>query len=85
VAALAAKPNVVTSVFANPYTIAGLPGIEKSAGIIVGYQKDDAMQRSAVKVITGLMKPAGKLPVKCKCVFPYGNWGEFLITPSKLF
>ncbi|RYD88388.1 MAG: glycoside hydrolase family 3, partial [Sphingobacteriales bacterium] len=63
IAELAAKPNVVTSVFANPYTIAGLPGIEKSAGLLVGYQKDDAMQRSAVKVITGVMKPSGKLPV----------------------
>jgi beta-N-acetylhexosaminidase len=77
VAALAAKPNVVTSVFANPYTIAGLPGIEKSAGIIVGYQKDDAMQRSAVKVITGLMKPAGKLPVSVNVYFPTGTGVSF--------
>lgn len=73
IAALAAKPNVVTSVFANPYTIAGLPGLEKSAGIIVGYQKDDAMQRAAVKVITGLMKPAGKLPVSVNAFFPTGT------------
>jgi beta-N-acetylhexosaminidase len=77
VAALAAKPNTVTSVFANPYTIAGLPGIEKSAGIIVGYQKDDAMQRSAVKVITGLMKPAGKLPVSVNVYFPTGTGVSF--------
>jgi beta-N-acetylhexosaminidase len=77
IAALAAKPNVVTSVFANPYTIAGLPGIEKSAGIIVGYQKDDAMQRSAVKVITGLMKPAGKLPVSVNVYFPTGTGVSF--------
>jgi len=77
VAALAAKPNVVTSVFANPYTIAGLPGIEKSAGIIVGYQKDDAMQRSAVKIITGLMKPAGKLPVSVNVYFPTGTGVSF--------
>ncbi|GGH23617.1 glycoside hydrolase family 3 protein [Mucilaginibacter phyllosphaerae] len=77
VAALAAKPNVVTSVFANPYTIAGLPGLEKSAGIIVGYQKDDAMQRSAVKVITGLMKPTGKLPVSVNMFFPTGAGVSF--------
>jgi beta-N-acetylhexosaminidase len=77
VAELAAKPNVVTSVFANPYTIAGLPGIEKSSGIIVGYQKDDAMQRSAVKVITGLIKPAGKLPVSVNVYFPTGTGMAF--------
>jgi beta-N-acetylhexosaminidase len=77
IAALSAKPNVVTSVFANPYTIAGLPGIEKSAGIIVGYQKDDFMQRSAVKVINGLLKPSGRLPVSVNVYFPTGTGVRF--------
>ncbi|MES2061411.1 MAG: glycoside hydrolase family 3 N-terminal domain-containing protein [Bacteroidota bacterium] len=77
ISALAAKPNVVTSVFANPYTIAGLPGIEKSSGILVGYQKDDAMQRSAVKVITGTMKPTGKLPVSVNLYFTTGMGMSF--------
>ncbi|RFZ92143.1 glycoside hydrolase family 3 [Mucilaginibacter conchicola] len=77
IAELAAKPNVVTSVFANPYTIAGLPGIEKSAGLLVGYQKDDAMQRSAVKVITGVMKPSGKLPVTINTFFTTGMGMRF--------
>ena len=77
IAELAARPNVVMSIFANPYTIAGLPGIEKSAGILVGYQKDDAMQRSAVKVITGLMKPTGKLPVSVNMYFPTGTGVSF--------
>jgi beta-N-acetylhexosaminidase len=77
VAELAAHPHVVTSVFANPYTIAGLPGIEKSSGIIVGYQKDDALQRSAVKVITGLMKPTGKLPVSVNVYSPTGTGINF--------
>ncbi|MEB0248581.1 glycoside hydrolase family 3, partial [Mucilaginibacter sp. 5B2] len=74
---LAAKPNTVMSLFGNPYTIAGLPGIEKSTGIIVGYQKEDAMQRSAVKVITGLIKPAGKLPVSVNAFFPTGTGVSF--------
>ncbi|MCO5935623.1 glycoside hydrolase family 3 [Mucilaginibacter sp. RB4R14] len=74
---LAAKPNTVMSLFGNPYTIAGLPGIEKSTGIIVGYQKEDAMQRSAVKVITGLIKPAGKLPVSVNAFFPTGTGISF--------
>lgn len=77
IAELAARPNVVTSVFANPYTIAGLPGIEKSAGLLVGYQKDDAMQRSAIKVITGVLKPTGKLPVTINTFFTTGMGMRF--------
>ena len=61
---IAAQPNAVISIFANPYTMPGLPGIEKSATLLMGYQKSDEMQRSAVKVITGVLKPTGKLPVK---------------------
>jgi beta-N-acetylhexosaminidase len=72
VAELAAKPNVVISVFANAYTIAGLPGIEKSSAILACYQKDDALQRSAVKVITGQIKPVGKLPVSVNMFFTTG-------------
>jgi beta-N-acetylhexosaminidase len=72
IADLAAKPNSVVSVFANAYTIAGLPGIEKSGAILACYQKDDALQRSAVKVITGQQKPIGKLPVSINMYFTTG-------------
>lgn len=72
IADLAAKPNSVISVFANAYTIAGLPGIEKSGAILVCYQKDDALQRSVVKVITGEIKPIGKLPVSINTFFTTG-------------
>ncbi len=73
---LAEHRNTVTSIFANPYTIATLPGIEKSGGIIVGYQMSDAMQRSAVKVITGRLKATGKLPVTINALFPNGTGVE---------
>lgn len=69
---LAAHPHSVVCVFANPYTIAGLPGIESSGALIAGYQMSDEMQRSAVKVITRLIDPKGKLPVRVSTVFPYG-------------
>jgi beta-N-acetylhexosaminidase len=72
VAELAAKPNAVVSVFANAYSIAGLPGIEKSAAILACYQKDDALQRTAVKIITGQQKPLGKLPVSVNMYFTTG-------------
>lgn len=72
IADLAARPNAVISVFANPYAIAGLPGIERSSALLACYQKDDAMQRAAVKVITGQQKPIGKLPVSINTFFTTG-------------
>lgn len=72
IASLAAKPNVVTSVFANAYTIAGLPGIEKSSALLVGYQNSDEIQRAAVKAITQQIKPLGRLPVSINSFFPTG-------------
>ncbi|HEY1005665.1 MAG TPA: glycoside hydrolase family 3 N-terminal domain-containing protein, partial [Sphingobacteriaceae bacterium] len=55
--------NSIVSVFANPYTIAGLPGIEKAGTLLVNYQNSEDLQRSASKVIRGTLKPTGKLPV----------------------
>lgn len=73
IAELAAQPNSTISVFANPYTIAGLPGIEKCGMLLMGYQKSDEMQRSAVKAICGQLKPTGKLPVNVSAFFSSGT------------
>lgn len=72
IAALCSQNKTITSVFANAYTIAGLPGIEKSAGLLVCYQMSDDLQRSAVKVLTGQIKPTGKLPVSVNAFFATG-------------
>jgi hypothetical protein len=69
---IAQHKNTVTCVFANPYTIATIPGIEKSGILIACYQMSDALQRSAVKVITGQMKTSGKLPVRVNGLFVNG-------------
>lgn len=70
---LAAAPNTVISVFANPYTLAGLPGIEKAGALIECYQKEAPLQQSAAKVITGQLKPTGKLPVTVNAYFKGGD------------
>jgi beta-glucosidase-like glycosyl hydrolase len=70
---IAAHQNSVVCVFANPYTIAGLPGLENSGALIAGYQMSDETQRSAVKVITRLINPKGKLPVNVNVFFRYGT------------
>jgi beta-N-acetylhexosaminidase len=73
---LAAHNNTVISVFANAYTIADLPGIEKCAALITCYQMTDALQRSAVKVITRQLNPTGRLPVSINKDFTTGMRGS---------
>ena len=67
------KANTISVILANPYTIAGLPGIEKSKSIIVGYQNSVEMENSAVKVVLGKLKSQGKLPVSVNSFFKYGD------------
>lgn len=69
---IAAHPHSVVCIFANPYTITGLPGIEKSGALMACYQMSDELQRSAVKIITRLIDPKGKLSVNVNAYFPYG-------------
>ena len=73
IAQVAAHPHSVVCLFANPYTLAGLPGIENSGALIVGYQMSDEMQHSAVKVINRIINPKAKLPVRVSTIFPYGT------------
>jgi len=72
---LAGHRNTVISVFANAYTIADLPGIEKCGSLLVGYQMTDALQRSAVKVIARQLTPTGRLPVTINKDFSTGMRG----------
>ncbi len=70
---LAARPNTVVCVFANPYTIATLPGIEKAGALLCCYQMSDALQHAAVRIIARRLDPIGRLPVNVNSFFPYGT------------
>ncbi|WP_295654822.1 glycoside hydrolase family 3 N-terminal domain-containing protein [uncultured Mucilaginibacter sp.] len=61
--ALATRPGSIVSIFASPYTVSDMPYIGRSNMLIMGYQKSDEMQQSAVKVVIGKLKATGKLPV----------------------
>ena len=65
--------NAVFALFANPYNLAGLPGLENSKGLVIGYQKEDYMQISAAAVINNRLVPSGKLPVSILPNFKYGD------------
>lgn len=72
---LAARPSSVVCIFANAYTMATLPGIEKCGALLVCYQMTDDLQLSAVKAITGRLKPTGRLPVTVNSYFKTGERG----------
>lgn len=68
-----AQQQTITTVFANPYTLAGLPGIEASIGLTMGYQNSVETERSAAKLLLGKIKAKGKLPVTINSFFKYGD------------
>lgn len=65
--------NAVFALFANPYNLSLLPGLENSQALIVAYQKEDFMQRAAASVIKNQLTPTGKLPVTVNTFFKYGD------------
>lgn len=68
-----AKQNSITTVFANAYSIAGLPGVEQSKGLILTYQNSEESEISAAKLLLGKIKAKGKLPVTINSFFKYGD------------
>ncbi|MBB5437256.1 beta-glucosidase-like glycosyl hydrolase [Pedobacter sp. AK017] len=68
-----ALSNTVFALFANPYNLAALPGLEQSKGLIVAYQKEDFMQKAAASVIKNQLDATGKLPVTVNSFFKYGD------------
>ncbi|WP_222535375.1 glycoside hydrolase family 3 protein [Pedobacter polysacchareus] len=68
-----ANKNAVFALFANPYNLAALPGLENSKVLVVAYQKEDFMQRAASSVIKNQLTTSGKLPVTVNTFFKYGD------------
>ena len=68
-----AKMNSTMVLFANPYTIAGLPGIETAKTIILNYQNSVEAQKASARIITGNLKAKGKLPVSISAAFKNGD------------
>lgn len=66
------QKNAVFALFANPYNLSALPGLENSKALIVAYQKEDFMQKAAADVISNKLVPTGKLPVSVNGFFQYG-------------
>ncbi|MET4080692.1 beta-N-acetylhexosaminidase [Pedobacter sp. UYP30] len=67
------RKNAVFALFANPYNLAGLSGLQNSKGLIVAYQKEDFMQKAAAAVFNNRLIATGKLPVSILPFFKYGD------------
>ena len=67
------QKNAVFALFANPYNLSALPGLENSKGLVVAYQKEDFMQKAAASVFKKQLVPTGKLPVSVNSFFKYGD------------
>ncbi|WP_316786092.1 glycoside hydrolase family 3 protein [Pedobacter frigiditerrae] len=68
-----AKKDAVFALFANPYNLAGLTGLENAKALLVAYQKEEFMQKSAASVFKNQLIPTGKLPVSVNGFFKYGD------------
>jgi beta-N-acetylhexosaminidase len=68
-----AGKNGVFALFANPYNLSALPGLENSKGLVVAYQKEDFMQQSAAAVFKNQLITTGRLPVTVNTFFKYGD------------
>ncbi|WP_207428421.1 glycoside hydrolase family 3 protein [Pedobacter sp. SYSU D00535] len=77
-----AKMNTVSALFANPYTISGLPGVEQSKTLLVNYQNSDELQRASAKIIGGEMQGSGKLPVDISPKYKNGDGIEYFPVPK---
>lgn len=62
----------IFALFANPYNLDTLPGIEKSKVLLVAYQKEDFMQKAAAAVLINKIMANGKLPVTVNSFFRSG-------------
>lgn len=65
--------NSLFAVFANPYSLSGLSGIESAKTILMNYQNTKEAQNASFRVINGGLKASGKLPVTINSSFKNGD------------
>ena len=71
------KSKVVVSVFANPYALGKLKGIEAVDGLLLSYEENEFSQSLAAQLIFGGVAATGKLPIsiynKEQLIFKVGS------------
>jgi beta-glucosidase-like glycosyl hydrolase/CubicO group peptidase (beta-lactamase class C family) len=72
IAKLTKDHKVILAVFANPYSLIGFNQIEKTAGLIMGYQNSVYAKKGVAQLIFGGIGANGKLPVSVSKQFKEG-------------
>lgn len=67
-----ANKDAAFVLFANPYNLAAMPGMENAKALLVAYQKEEFMQKAAASVLKNQLIPTGKLPITASQFFKYG-------------
>lgn len=69
---LAEKHQVILDVFAKPYILKSVKGLEHLHGIIVSYQNGEVAQEVSAQLVFGAIDAKGKLPVSINEEFKVG-------------
>jgi beta-glucosidase-like glycosyl hydrolase/CubicO group peptidase (beta-lactamase class C family) len=75
--------DVVLSVFAKPYALADITGVDEIESVVMAYQNSELAQQKAAQIIFGALPSKGKLPVTAHENFPV-NTGVDLFPLSRL-
>jgi beta-glucosidase-like glycosyl hydrolase/CubicO group peptidase (beta-lactamase class C family) len=67
---LAAKKDIITVIFGNPYVLESFKDQSETEGLIVAYQDTEHTRKSAAELVFGGIVPKGKIPVTCSDQFP---------------
>jgi len=59
---ISAKTKLVLNVFANPYSLRKMIGVEKSHGITIAYHDDEMTHKAVAALMAGTISASGKLP-----------------------
>jgi len=76
---IARRKNVISAIFASPYSLLQIKTFENIEGLLVSYQNSKLSQEISAQMIFGALETKGKLPVSIKNVF---NEGDGLVTNS---
>jgi beta-N-acetylhexosaminidase len=70
--ALIKSDKAIITMFGNAYALNDFDDVENSKAVLLMYEKSNYTEEVAVEVLTGKVKPRGKLPVTVSSKFKYG-------------
>jgi beta-N-acetylhexosaminidase len=82
--AINTNTQVILNVFANPYSLKKLTGVDKMDGLVIAYHDDDMTQEIVAGLMFGANLAKGQLPVTVNGRFP-ASMGSPLLDRTRLF